>query len=204
MTGTLRTTITRYRAHSGTHNIGVTKARRKIPTVDVVFVLWRSRRETNPCVPRSREICIPYPVVAVRYDASASRQNIGGSARALCYCNTTGHYVLATSASRVCFYDEVNGSAWKAFSAPSVPVRGPTAICVVGCVPSLSVNSVFVHCATGCRAAREDYESATGEATRYITAVTSYASFFDRKLLVTEASPILPPHASCPSGPPSH
>lgn len=54
----------------------------------------------------------------VRY----SLQNSWGSARAVCYSNVTGHYVLATSSSKVCFYEEGSGIAWKIFDSPSTSV----------------------------------------------------------------------------------
>lgn len=49
-------------------------------------------------------------------------QHLGGSARSLCYCSTTRHFVAATSTSKVCFHDEGSASAWRSFSAPSTPV----------------------------------------------------------------------------------
>lgn len=49
-------------------------------------------------------------------------QSTIGAARSLCYSSTSGHYVVGTSTSRVSFFDESNGSVWKSFKAPRVPV----------------------------------------------------------------------------------
>ncbi|CAM9181074.1 unnamed protein product [Ascophyllum nodosum] len=45
-----------------------------------------------------------------------------GTAQALCYSKTTGCYVLGTSASRVCLYEEHSGRAWRTFETPTTPV----------------------------------------------------------------------------------
>ncbi|CAM9110180.1 unnamed protein product, partial [Hapterophycus canaliculatus] len=63
------------------------------------------------------------------YDADSMRikrqynvKNTIGAARSLCYSSTSGHYVLGTSTSRVSFFEEGNGSVWKSFEAPRVPI----------------------------------------------------------------------------------
>ncbi|CAM9649007.1 unnamed protein product, partial [Ectocarpus sp. 13 AM-2016] len=49
-------------------------------------------------------------------------QDAISAARSVCYCAPGGYYVLGTSASRVCFYEEGTGSVWKDFEAPSMPI----------------------------------------------------------------------------------
>ncbi|CAM9409360.1 unnamed protein product [Scytosiphon promiscuus] len=63
------------------------------------------------------------------YDADSMRmrrqyniKNTVGAVRSLCYCSTSGHFVVGTSTSRVFFFEESNGTVWKSFEAPRVPI----------------------------------------------------------------------------------